>query len=74
MPACIGAVTDNTIDEFGNTIDNTGNGKDGSKTRITDSILFIKQGNGKREIFSDKVKHGIAYHGADNNSPLPILE
>ena len=75
MPARIGTVADDTVDEFRDTVDDAAGRHDGAKMCLGDFRVFcLQKWNGEGEILTYEVEHGVAYHGAYDDPPLPILE
>lgn len=74
VPAGVGAVRNNAIDKLGNTVDNADQGKNDAKTRIGNTVLFLKKRHGKRKIFPHKIKDSVPQHRTDNDAPLPIMK
>ena len=72
MPAGVGAVGDDTVDQFGNAIDDPDKRKDNAETGIGDAIFGGQGRHGKGKILADEVKHGVAYHRTDDDAPLPV--
>ena len=63
-----------TVDELGYPIDDADKRENDSKTGVRDAICFTQCRHGKGKVLAHKIEHGIAYHGANYDSPLPMLE
>ena len=75
VPAGIGTVAYDAVDQLGDTVDDTAGRYDGAELGLGNfRIDLLQQGYGKGEVLTHEVEHGVAYHRADDDSPLPVLE
>ena len=74
VPAGIGAVTEYSVDKFGDAVNQSSQGHYYTEAGIGDAIFLLKQRDGEGEVLANEVEHCVAYHRADDDAPLPVLE
>ena len=63
-----------TVEELGQAVDKPAKGHDDTETCVGDAVLLIEKRNGEGEILPYEIEHGIAYHRAYDDTPLPVFE
>ena len=74
MPAGIGAVCDETVDELAHPIHKASHRQDNAESAVFYAIFSTQDRHSEREILPHKIEHGIAYHRTEDHPPLPIVE
>ena len=74
MPSWIGPVRNEAVDELRYSVDYANQRQDDTEVGIRDSIFSAEGRHCEGKVLPYEIEDGIAYHRADDDSPLPILE
>ena len=74
MPAGIRTVCNEAVSKFTEPVYQTSQSEDKAEAGILYTVLRSQHRHGEREVLTHEIEHRIAYHRADDNLPLPIVE